>query len=249
MKSSELNIYKIICKILLFAGIFLTLISCSNYRYVTQNYNATIIIDSVQAAEMSAENKIEYDSSGIYIVKTFSKENILIANEKFFDNKKNKKIEDSKYYFPDGKLKFTMNYDKEGKRDGKLLSFYLNGKTKREDFYKLDSLISGKCYDSLGNEVKYFNYFESTTINLQILQSCLKYPENLRRQNIEELVILKILLDKKGKIIKIKYDELNSMEFVNVGARCILNYNLNPVKVDGEPIIYWVSIPIHFRLR
>ncbi len=249
MKSSGLNIYNIFGKSLLSACIFLTLISCSNYRYITQNYNATIIVDSVQVAEMNAENKIEYDSNGIHIVQTYSKDSILISIERYIDYKNSIHKDESRFWYPDGNLKKTINYNKVGKKEQKLITYHNNGQIKRENLYKNGKLIIGKCYDSLGNEVKYFPYETEPIVDLNQISNCLKYPENLRRQDIEEIVEIKFWLDKKGKIIKIEYDNLHSPEFVNEAVRCILNSDMQPAYEDGEPIICRVHIPITFRLR
>ena len=248
MKSSGLNIYNFIGKSLLSAFIFLTLISCSNYRYVTQNYNATIIIDSVQAAKIDTDYKIEKDSNGIHIVQTYSKDSILISIERYIDYKNSIHTDESRFWYPDGNLKKTINYNKVGKKEQKLITYHNNGQIKREDLYKNGKLITGKCYDSLGNEVKYFPYETEPIVDLNQISNCFKYPENLRRQDIEERLIAKILVDKKGKIIKIKYDDLHSPEFVNEAVLCILKSNIQPAYEDGEPILCWVSIPIMFRI-
>jgi antitoxin component YwqK of YwqJK toxin-antitoxin module len=155
--------------------------SCSNYRYVTQNYNATIIIDSVQAAKIDTDYEIEKDSNDIHIVQTYSKDSILISIERYIDYKNSIHTDESRFWYRDGNLKKIINYNKDGKKERKLITYHNNGQIKRDDSYKMDLLISGKCYDSLGNEVQYFPYETDPIVDMKQFSNCLKYPENLRR--------------------------------------------------------------------
>lgn len=53
----------------------------------------------------------------------------------------------------DGKVQKWRNY-KDGKKDGLYKSWYQNGQLELERNYKDGDLISQKCYDEDGNEIK-----------------------------------------------------------------------------------------------
>jgi hypothetical protein len=249
MKIFDLNFNKIASLVLLIACIIMTMMSCSKFRYVTRNLNATIVIDSVQVIEEISEKSIEKDSKGIYIVQSYSKDSVLISIVRYKDTINYIQTGESRYCFQDGKIKRIENYNDNGFLDGRILTYYHNGTTKRDDLYNSDSLISGKCYDSLGNEIKYFKCYVEPSIDLKQFQSCLVYPENLRRQDIEERLILQVLINKKGEIVKIKYDNNHSPAFVVEAVKCALKAKITPSYIDGEPIPIWIHIPITFRLR
>ena len=247
MKSFDLN-YNIIGISILSICIIITMVSCSEFNYVTRNYNTTFVIDSIQAFEKELPQSVEKDNQGIYIFKTYSYDSILIAIERFKDTIKYLKTGESRYWFEDGKIKRIVNYNDNGLLDGKLLTYYQNGNTKREDLYNSDSLITGYCYDSLGNEIKHFKYYVQPEIDLNELHKCLVYPEYLRRQNIEEYLILKFLVDINGKIIKIEYDNNHSSGFVEEAIKCLLKIKIEPDFIDGKPIKCWIYTPFVFRL-
>lgn len=87
-------------------------------------------------------------------------------------------------------------------------------------------------------------------VDLAKLQRSIKYPELARRAGIEGKVIVRVLVDDKGKVRR-QMIEYTDHEMLNEAAmEAISNYGLfTPAIQNNQPIMCWVSIPIQFRLR
>jgi len=238
-------------KLILFNTIICLLISCSpDFRYISKDFNKEIIVNTKYVNDKSKLIKqIDIQKDGSTIVKTFTKDSILISSERYINYKEEQYIGESTYWYENGKIKKIINLKKNGILDGVLKTYYIDGKIKRNDIYKNEKLIDGNCFDSTGNKIKYFPYISEPLMDLALLSECLVYPESMRRQNIQEEVILKILFDKNGKIVKITYDDKNLDEFLNEAIRCILKMKFEPGYLDGEASEFTVFVPISFRLR
>ena len=70
--------------------------------------------------------------------------------EKYIDGLRNGK---SVCYYPSGSIQMETNYSFEVK-DGKQITYHPNGKQKREMKFKMDKLISEKCFDSKGSKTE-----------------------------------------------------------------------------------------------
>lgn len=70
--------------------------------------------------------------------------------EKYIDGLRNGK---SVCYYPSGSILMETNYSFEVK-DGKQITYHPNGKPKREMKFKMDKLISEKCFDSKGSKTE-----------------------------------------------------------------------------------------------
>jgi antitoxin component YwqK of YwqJK toxin-antitoxin module len=62
-----------------------------------------------------------------------------------------------KEWFKNGKLRKSIDYA-DGKLNGQLLTYWDNGNKKRIDKFKNDEFINGKCFNSKGIEIEYYNY-------------------------------------------------------------------------------------------
>jgi hypothetical protein len=240
---------------LLFILLIVGLTSCHNLRYISKNYDTLVKLDTL--CYDSTFNNIELksiDSNGYTIIKTLSKDSTLISIESFDNETDRRSIGESKYYYPNGNLKRLIYYKKKNFYS-KVKTFYSNGALKRDDSFNDTKFISGTCYDSLGNKIAHTDFEIDPTLDIKLLQNCLKYPEKLRRLNYEEKVILRLFVNKSGKIIAVKFDSNNSSEFVNRAIKCIKKLNekydnfVKPMYLDNEPDDSWVSIPIVFILK
>jgi TonB family protein len=71
----------------------------------------------------------------------------------------------------------------------------------------------------------------------------------MRRNGIQENVILQVYISKNGRIIKITYDKDNSIEFIREAVKCVRKLEpIPPFYLDGKPIDSKIHIPITFRL-
>ena len=242
---------RFIIKLLVYQILPFLLVSC-NQIYLSKQFNSEIIIDTNYVNEdKKLIKKIELDSNKITLVKTYDNNNNLISIERYSDYKRHLYFGESMYLFPNGKIELKLNYNEDGDFDGKQKSYYLNGKIKRDDLFKNGELISGQSFDSIGNPIKYIPLDVLPSIDMYLVNKSKVYPEIMRRKNIQESVILYCLIDKKGKIAKIKYDNKNSFEFVKEAIRCTLKYGKynKPRYIDGKPSECWVYLTIEFILK
>lgn len=76
------------------------------------------------------------------------------------------------------------------------------------------------------------------------------YPEEMRKRGIEGRVILKILIDTVGKVIKIRIEESSGYkQFDQVAKETVLGWQFKPTRKDGKKVESWILVPIRFKLN
>lgn len=86
--------------------------------------------------------------------------------------------------------------------------------------------------------------------DLEKLQQKIQYPDIARRAGIEGKVIVRVLVDKSGKVKKTLIDYSDSELLNDAAMKAIREYGtFTPGIQNGQPITCWVSIPVQFRLR
>jgi TonB family protein len=88
-------------------------------------------------------------------------------------------------------------------------------------------------------------------IDLNKLQTYIKYPEEAKKKEIQGKVIIKVLLDETGKFTKYEI-EYSDNELLNEAAlNAVKKYGKaeSPTKLDGKPASSWIYLPIQFRLK
>lgn len=163
-------------------------------------------------------------------------------------------LEKFREWYKSGQIRKEF-YFKNGKYDGDFLTYWENGKPKRVDFYKNDSLISGKCYNSGGQEVMYYNYNIAAEFPLgqkalsYFISGNLKYPEEMRKKGIEGRVHVSFMVEKDGRITNVEILRGVSPLLDAEALRVIrLMPDWNPCLIDGEAERTSFSIPIVFKL-
>lgn len=215
-------------------------------------YNERIILyDSLDVTNATKTIKINYfEGDTAYIHKELTPDSLLISIVRYKNAEKKEKIGESKYYYMNGKLKRTENYNNSGKLHGYLVSYYQNGKRKRVDKYNNGELEIGKCFDSLGNKISYIPYYIEPDVDMAKIQELLKYPESLRGIGNGEDVKVRVLIDKTGTPLILDYNSKSSMGFIYEIKRILtLSIGIEPAYEDGEPVRCWVYMPFVFRLR
>lgn len=75
------------------------------------------------------------------------------------------------------------------------------------------------------------------------------YPEEARAEEIEGDVLLKILIDRRGKVIMVKVlDNGGFYEFARVAMRAVKRWRFEPAKIMGIPVAVWCIQPVRFEL-
>lgn len=150
--------------------------------------------------------------------------------------------------------KYTMF--KNGRRNGKLLLFWENGRKKREEIFKDDKFIQGVCFDSEGNEVEYFPYEtmpsfpggEKTLLNY--LSESIRYPFSAMREGIQGRVIIQFVVESNGEIKEIRVVRGVSPELNAEALRVIRQMPLwIPGTQDGKPVRINYVLPVNFRMQ
>lgn len=76
------------------------------------------------------------------------------------------------------------------------------------------------------------------------------YPEILRRNRIENNIIIKVYYNHDGTPLKFKFNKDTKKESIDEIIRVLTSYKLyEPPLLDGEPVNLWMSVPIQFRIR
>lgn len=228
---------------------FVTLfVSCRGYYYRSQKLTKTIVFDSSYTEK---KNRTVLDFvDGLTVVSTFDSQNRLIDKSCYSVYKNNNKdlLQGlSEEYDSTGAVIYKANYD-NNKLHGELKTFHSNGRLKREELFQFGKSISGKCYDSTGKEISFFQYVVEPVVDIDLLSKCLVYPEELRRKNVEEDILIDMLLDEKGKIILIEYDPKHSKQLIDQIPKCLFKLPIQTLIIDGTPSKCRVTIPIRFWL-
>lgn len=183
----------------------------------------------------------------------------------YYNNKG--KVSSKTHYVNNSRNGYDITYSKNQKiycirkyAEGKLVdtvtSFYPNGILKRYDFYKQGKFVSGKMFDKKGAEISYYPMEEAggfvggNAAMAKFIQTNLIYPEEARNKGIEGKVYLKFMIDKKGRIKKIKVEK-SVHPLLDKAAVEVLKKMppWNPAKAEGKPWNCYYAIPISFKLN
>lgn len=108
-------------------------------------------------------------------------------------------------FYRNGQLKYICHFNK-GKREGNLTMYYPNGSVWRLEEYDKGKLQDGHVYDVSGKEVTFYPSdravgFPGGTYGLRLfIREHLHYPQEAFEHNVEGQVLLRIVVDTKGRI-------------------------------------------------
>jgi TonB family protein len=123
-------------------------------------------------------------------------------------NAKNRKI-DGRYreWYDNGQLSKDF-YVQSGKKDGTLSFYWENGTFRRNDVYQNGELVSGTCYDKVGNVIPHFDvdmpaiYPGGKEAMAKYFSENLQYPKNSVQNNIQGTVVVNFIVDINGRITR-----------------------------------------------
>ncbi len=180
--------------------------------------------------------------------KSYSKEGQIISENTFLlpiDNDKlehRNKIYDGKFktWYQNGLLHEEIDYT-SGKKNGKLLTYWQNGKAKREDILSEGVLIKGNCFSSTGSDTAYYDYERIP----EFPGGTEKYKKYLLDNlittwtTIEGKVIVQFSIGLDGSIINLKVVQSANPELDNRALSIIERMpHWTPAYQDGIPKIY-----------
>lgn len=113
---------------------------------------------------------------------------------------------------------------------------------------KLQTPVAG----TLGNDsiYSYVKDMPEPDFNLsKYLSEAISYPEKARAENIEGKVILKFVVNKKGKVGNIMVKKSASPELDAEAIRVVKGMpDWKPAKLNGKPVDVYYTLPIKFTL-
>lgn len=180
---------------------------------------------------------------------------ILISEMHYSDYDKNILNGKLKTWYKSGQIRRDIDY-KDGKINGKLFTYWENGQKRRHDKFNENTLIEGRVWDSLGNEVDYFNFEEppefpgGEDVFFEYLRKNIKYPPKARRKNIQGQVIIGFVVETDGRITKVEVKKSVHKLLDKEALRVVKNMPMwIPGKQDGEKVRVAVNLPISFKVR
>jgi protein TonB len=227
---------------------------CGQKTYL--NKDKLIISDSVDATYFKEMHPGKNENS--YIEKIFhisgeKESEITYLKNAFTDTYL---LEGKSYsWYKSGQIKSIVEFS-EGKFHGSILTYWPNSKLKRKDFYRSGQFIGGACYDSLGNKVKYYDYYVypmypggDAEINKTIIEN-FKIPQSLTNYVIEGIVEINFAIDAEGNISDLRIISGLHREIDNEILQLFKSlHKFRPGKIDGEISKIFVTFPFTVKIN
>jgi len=87
------------------------------------------------------------------------------------------------------------------------------------------------------------------TVDLEVLQKNVVYPEIARKAGVEGTVMVRALISKSGKVIKTIISSSDSDLFNKSAQKAVKKAKFTPAKDKGEAVCCWVTLPIKYKLK
>jgi TonB family protein len=81
-----------------------------------------------------------------------------------------------------------------------------------------------------------------------VLRPVPEYPELAKRINQEGTVIVKVLINKEGKVQKAILAKTSDEMFTQAALEAAKKWVFTPALMNGQPVPVWIAIPFRFRL-
>lgn len=199
----------------------------------------------------------EKDQDSIWIEEKFSNNNQILRQKYFYYKSPDKQVRHGKYQIWDssGVTLQKINFY-HGKFDGSLKTYWNNGQLKRDELYRLDSLLSGNCYDSSGKIIEHFpfiiysDYKGGREAMMAFIQKNLHYPEDALDNDMEGTVKIKFTVNKDGMLSGITIVDAPCISLGEEAIRVIqlMDGNWSPEYIDGVPVSVNMMVPFRFKL-
>ena len=229
-----------------------TYYNINNKKVKSMNQASYYKIATRDSADSNRNIEREYSLSG------------KIKSERHFKVKVNKKDTskvysklDGKFYewYENGQLWKDIEY-KDGELEGKLLTYWNNGKPKRQENFEKGKSIEGKCFNSTGKEIEFIPYEIMPQFRggkeylLEFISRNLKYPKEMQKMGIQGRSIVGFVVQKDGSIRDIKIVRSASSGLDEAAIMVIKSLPAwKPGLLDGEPVSVYYTVPIVFRLN
>ncbi|WP_052180674.1 energy transducer TonB [Alistipes sp. ZOR0009] len=214
-----------------------------------------------QKAKATSLLKIYTDSirDKSILIKKYNLNEILL--EEGYYKKNNHKIKhgETKEYYLNGAIKYKLNYN-ENRLDGEVFGYDSTGTLRRKDTYKLDSVVTGKCYTSTGKDTSYFPIIVYPRFNGEdrskiqsFIRLKLEYPIEALQNKKQGVVFVRFTINKEGRVCnaKVVYSNTHSDLLDNEAIRVVNESSIfwEAGYVEGKKADISFAIPIKFQLN
>jgi TonB family protein len=158
-------------------------------------------------------------------------------------------------WYETGELYMQINY-KDGKLNGKELTFWEDGKRKRESNYRNGTFVNGKCWDRDGNQVNYFpheteaEYPGGDNARIIFLSSNMKYPTQARNRGEQGTVFVSFVVDEEGNVVNPEILRGVSTDLDHEALRVVsIMPRWKPATKDGQNVRSRYNMPLRFVLN
>ena len=214
--------------------------------------------DRVEKAKADRYVVVAKKTNHEFVVKRYTINGVLqeIGHYAKYGPSKEKQVKEgnTSTYYTNGAVWYSIEF-KNGKREGKLVSYYPNGKIKREEIFQSNKWISGKLFAEDGKELPYTPFemlpqFPGGVEELnKIIVHHLEYPKGC---TAEGRVILGFVIDKDGTMINPKVVQSANPILSDAALKLFKViasiYKWQPGMQDGRPVQAFYMIPINYRL-
>ena len=80
------------------------------------------------------------------------------------------------------------------------------------------------------------------------LQSLVRYPEAAKKAGKEGRVIISVLINESGKVMKTRIEKSSDPLFDAAAKEALMAATFSPALHEGKPVKLWYTVPIMFRL-
>lgn len=151
---------------------------------------------------------------------------------------------------------WVERYYKNNREDSVLRSYLSDGRLRREEWYRNDTLIRSQCYARNGRDTAYYPFMRiaefpgGTEAWSAYLIKTLKYPKKARRKGIEGKVWIRFVIGTDGKVAQASVEKSLDPLLDEAALEVIRNMpTWIPAISNGELVRMSFSQPIRFRLE
>lgn len=173
----------------------------------------------------------------------------------YLDLSKKKKEGTQRFWFRNGQLKFSTDWV-DNKLHGNVLSYWQNGQLKRSDRFESDKLLSGTCYDSIGQPIPHFDFRVMPNFPggekklMEFIRNNLRYPSRAAELGIGGRVVVKFLVSKEGIPTKIGIKTSVDRELDSEALRVVKAMpKWTPFYLDGEAMDCQYYLPVVYKIQ
>jgi len=102
--------------------------------------------------------------------------------------------------------------------------------------------------EKLPDENEFVDAQQQPTYNEEDLKRRVKYPEIARRNGIEGNIVVRALVDKKGKVVRTIIDQGGNEALETAAKEAVEGIVFTPALQNNNPVAIWIQIPVTFSL-